>query len=681
MNFRRTFPRLRFFFPLIVVLGLTASALAQGEAQRFNQVSISPDGKHVAWIGAADGPLGEAGERTVLGHGLYVLDLENPGNAPIKINRAELANAGVSDVAWSRDSRRLTFLGRETAAQAQVYVASADGRNLRKLTALTGDLTDPAWSPDGKTIAFLFTENAPRTAGPLMPMTPETGVVDAKIYEQRLTTVDVANGTIRPVSPADMYVYEFDWSPDGTQFALTAAPGDGDNNWYIAQLYVTPATGGPLKSIYKPPLQLAVPRWSPDGKSVAFIAGIMSDEGSTGGDIFVVPAGGGEARNVTPGIPASPSWLAWQSPERILFAEHIDGDAGVGTVELASGKVTQLWRSPEVIGAEAWGGIELSVSADGAKSAVIRQSGSRPPEVWAGAIGRWEQLTHVNEQVRPDWGEIKSVHWASDGMTIQGWLVYPLHYDPAKRYPMVVVAHGGPAAAVASSWPGQFFNVLRLTKEGYFVFEPNPRGSFGMGEAFTRANVKDFGYGDLRDILAGVDMIVKTLPVDNDRIGITGWSYGGFMTMWAVTQTNRFRAAVSGAGLSNWQSYYGQNEIDQWMIPYFGASVYDDPAVYARSSAINFVKNVKTPTLMLVGERDGEVPAPQSREFWHALKALGVETELVIYPGEGHAILQAEHRKDIQQRLTAWFDKYLKTPQVNVPQVSATGANRGHTAK
>jgi dipeptidyl aminopeptidase/acylaminoacyl peptidase len=264
-------------------------------------------------------------------------------------------------------------------------------------------------------------------------------------------------------------------------------------------------------------------------------------------------------------------------------------------------------------------------------------------------------------------------------MTIQGWLVYPVHYDPRQRYPMVVVAHGGPAAAAASAWPGSFFNINRLTKNGYFVFAPNPRGSYGMGEAFTAANVKDFGYGDLRDILAGMDMIVKTLPVDNDRIGITGWSYGGFMTMWAVTQTHRFRAAVSGAGLSNFQSYYGENDIDQWMIPYFGASVYDDPAVYARSSAINFVKNVKTPTLMVVGERDGEVPAPQSREFWHALKELGVETELVVYAGEGHAILQPEHRQDIQKRLTDWFDKYLKAGQVSQSQVS--GEKEGATAK
>jgi len=209
-------------------------------------------------------------------------------------------------------------------------------------------------------------------------------------------------------------------------------------------------------------------------------------------------------------------------------------------------------------------------------------------------------------------------------------------------------------------WPKPGFNPALLSQQGYFVLWPNPRGSYGQGEKFTLANVKDFGGGDLRDILAGVEEAVRTAPVDGQRVGITGWSYGGFMTMFAVTQTNRFRAAVAGAGLSNWQSYYGENSIDQWMLPYFGASVYDDPAVYAKSSAINFIKRVKTPTLIVVGDRDGECPAPQSYEFWHALKTLGVKTQMVVYGDEGHLFHKAEDRKDVLLRMIAWFNENLK---------------------
>jgi len=167
--------------------------------------------------------------------------------------------------------------------------------------------------------------------------------------------------------------------------------------------------------------------------------------------------------------------------------------------------------------------------------------------------------------------------------------------------------------------------------------------------------------------------VPKQFPVDKDRVGIKGWSYGGYMTMWAETQTNRFRAAVAGAGLANFHSYYGQNDIDQWMIPYFGASVYDDPAVYAKSSPITYVKNVKTPTLILVGDRDGEVPAPQSYEWWHALKTLSVPVQFVVYPNEGHMIAQPEHRRDIILRTIEWFNRYMPEPKANSTGRQAAG--------
>jgi dipeptidyl aminopeptidase/acylaminoacyl peptidase len=199
-----------------------------------------------------------------------------------------------------------------------------------------------------------------------------------------------------------------------------------------------------------------------------------------------------------------------------------------------------------------------------------------------------------------------------------------------------------------------------LLEHGYALFLPNPRGSFGQGEAFTAANVRDFGYGDLRDILAGIKATERAAPIDEARLGITGGSYGGFMTMWAVTQTKVFRAAVAQAGISDWLSYYGENGIDQWMLPYFGASVYDEPKVYARSAPINFIRNVRTPTLEIVGENDIECPAPQTEEFWHALRDLRVPTAMVIYPQEGHALRDPAHLEDAQRRVLGWFGKYLQ---------------------
>ena len=199
-----------------------------------------------------------------------------------------------------------------------------------------------------------------------------------------------------------------------------------------------------------------------------------------------------------------------------------------------------------------------------------------------------------------------------------------------------------------------------LLEHGYALFMPNPRGSFGQGEAFTAANVRDFGYGDLRDILSGVDAVAAMAPIDSEKIGITGHSYGGYMTMWAVTQSNRFKAAVAGAGISNWQSYYGENGIDEWLIPYFGASVYQDPAIYAKSSPITFIRQVHTPTLSMVGDADIECPAPQTQEFSHALKALGIPSAMIIYPGEGHHFNDPLHAADRDKRTLEWFDRYLR---------------------
>jgi len=377
----------------------------------------------------------------------------------------------------------------------------------------------------------------------------------------------------------------------------------------------------------------------------------MSDEGSTGGDICTVSAGGGEAKNRTPDMTASATALFWRASGEILFTELVDGEAGLASLDPATGRITTLWSGPRAVAS-------FSLARKGSIGAAVVHSFDKPPEVWAGPIGSWKPLTRENARQSPFWGEARSLHWGSGGATVQGWLLAPRNVEPGRRYPMVVSVHGGPSSASTPGWPVRWNAVL--PSQGYFLFLPNPRGSYGRGEAFARANVKDFGHGDFADIVKGVDEAVKSAPVDPDRIGIAGWSYGGYMTMWAVTQTDRFKAAVTGAGIANWQSYYGQNRIDRWMVPFFGASVYDDPEVYARSSPIAFIKKVRTPTLVLHGDRDSEVPTPQGYEFWHALKTLGVPTELVVYENEGHAIFKREHQRDIERRVVAWFDRYLK---------------------
>ena len=615
--------------------------------RRFLEAAIAPDGSHVAYVEA----LGAANQSAI-----YI--------APrTRVSAGDGTACDEGSLAWSPDGEQLAFLsdcGQE--GQLQLYVAPPGGGTARQLTHLKGLLADPRWSPDGKRIAILFTENLPRAAGPLDPVPPETGVLESKVFEQRLSVVDAATGAARQVSPEDMYIYEYDWSPDGKEFAATAAAGDGDANWWIAQIYTMSAVTGAMRSIYKPPAdrQLAAPRWSPDGKSIAFVAGLMSDEGSTGGDVFLIAAEGGEPRDLTPGMTSSASNISWPRKSAALyFTEHHDGGSAISRLDPATGHAERLWHGDESLNPP-FEDSGISLTADGSASAVIRHSFQDPPEVWTGRIGAWKPVTDANRLRKPQWGEAKSLHWTNEGFRIQGWLVYPRAFDPGRKYPLVVAVHGGPASSVKPGWPNPGYNPLLLSQQGYFVLMPNPRGSYGQGEKFAKANMRDFGGGDLRDILAGVDEAIRAAPVDPQRVGITGWSYGGFMTMFAVTQTDRFRAAVAGAGISDWKSYYGENAIDTWMIPYFGASVYDDPAVYAKMSAIDFIKKAKTPTLIVVGERDGECPAPQSFEFWRGLQAMGVKTEMVVYANEGHAFHDPAHQKDVLLRMIQWFNENLR---------------------
>jgi len=624
-----------------------------GKTVLYGDIALSPDSKSVAW---AQSTAATTSKQT------YVRATAGDVSG-VKIDVGGGEERIDADPAWSPDSKTLAFFSTAGSKdQRQLWTANADGSAPRQLSQLKGYAARPRWSRDGKQIAFLYIEGA-GGGGPLMAHAPPTGVVDKTIHNQRIAILDVATGQVRQVSPEGLHVYDFDWSPDDKTFVATAAPGPGDNNWWIAQIYRIDIAKGTATSIYKLKLQVATPRWSTDGKSIAFIEGIMSDEGFHGGDLFTVSADGGKAVNRTPGRKTSVSSFFWLAPDRILLTEYVGGGGAISELNVADNSVRKIWKGDESF--HAFGNFpDFALARDGKFAAVVRSTYNTPPEVWAGLIGNWQKLTNNNSSLAMTWGKAESIEWTNEGFNIQGWLLPPAKVEANQKYPMVVLVHGGPSGVTGTEWPASFGMsraiIAALSSNGYFVLLPNPRGSYGQGEEFTRANVKDFGHGDLRDDLAGIDAAIKKYLIDPNRLGIMGWSYGGFMTMWTVTQTNRFHAAVAGAGVANWQSYYGQNLIDQWMTPFFGASVYDDPAVYDKSSPIKFIKNVKTPTLVIVGEHDAECPSAQSYEFWHALRNLNVPTQLIVYPGEGHLFLKPQNQVDRMRQTLAWFDKYLK---------------------
>jgi len=514
-----------------------------GKVRFVEAVAISPDGKQLAWVTQREG---KAAIEVAAADGSHVHSVSaatKPGTC------AE------SGVAWAPDSHHLAFVsdcGSDPTStkvmQTDIYLAdTASASAPTRLAQLKGYARALQWTADGKSLGFLYVPDATRHASALYAAKPAAGEVGVEGVEvQRVASLEISSGTLRELTPAGTYAYEFDWSPDGDRIAYTAAPPPGDNNWWVAKLYVQPAQADASATVLVDPagsngslhgLQIALPRWSPDASRIAFIGGLMSDQGSTGGDIYVVSTSGGQAAvDLTPGIHVTPSWLTWSGLQQMLVSQVANGQSEVAEYHVdadAASIERTLFSVPASIG-DGSADMALALSRDHQRVAYVESSYAAAPEVYAGPLGSVAPaaVTHFNAGLKPAWGKAESVEWNNEGFHVQGWLLYPTDYDAqnhqgTKKYPMIVSVHGGPSSAVIPRWPSVGYGSAPFSALGYFVFMPNPRGSYGQGEKFVQANRRDFGYGDLRDVLAGIDAVEKKLPVDDKRLGLTGWSYGG----------------------------------------------------------------------------------------------------------------------------------------------------------
>jgi dipeptidyl aminopeptidase/acylaminoacyl peptidase len=564
---------------------------------------------------------------------------------------------------WSPDGKRLLFMSdRAHPGQRQLYVIDVDGGEARALTDLRGTIDWPAWSPGGREIAFVHVQEEPHS---LIPG------ADARLagheHYRRLYAIDVETKAIRPLSPDGCQIHEFAWSPRGDWLAIIAKQGDATpSGWYTAQLYVLDADGDhtEMQRITHAGKQICAVTWSPDGTQIAYLTSIISDQPLWQGDVCLVGASGGQPRQITPSdAPMSITQLDWIARDVISYsARQLDGTS-FGRLTVSAGRIEPLWSDYAMIGD--WTVPRISLSADGSAFAAILERPDAPPQVYAGELDAaaqpWRQISQFAYSSL-QLGKMERTAWrAADGLEIVGHIVYPVGYQPGQRYPTFVQIHGGPAwswlphYAVWWEWWYQY-----LAGQGYLVFLPNIRGSSGRGTVYTEANVPDMGGADFQDVLSGLDHLIALGLADPERLGIGGWSYGGFMTAWAVTQTTRFKAAIMGAGIASWESYYGQNSIRDWQRVYFGSTPYEDPAAHRARSPVAFIRRARTPTLILQGEEDQDVSPTQAREMYTALRAMGVEAELVTYPREHHPILERQHQLDLLARVLEWCDRYLK---------------------
>ncbi len=639
--------------PAIATAAAAPSWAAGRPLHDFHTVAIAPDGRHIASIESDDVPDGsESPPRQLF--------IRTPGGGARQVMLPCRSGPDClpSSPSWNRDGSRLAFvISSAGAASASIYVVGAGGNAPHRLARFAGALGTLRYGPEDR-LAVLATAHPHKKTGAVEAAAPMAGEIGTQTDEQRIAML--RDGALRMVSPADLFVYEFDWRPDGAGFVATAAKGDGDTQWWVSKLVAVAAADGAVSLLHAPDdahQQLADPVVSPDGRSVAFIGGWMSDFGSNGGDAFLLKLDqpGAKAVDLTPGLHATVTTLDWYCGPGLTATAL----AGARTDVLAltqAGSARTLWSGEGGIGAGGW---NLGLACAGGRSAAYHQTFLAPPELEAGPIGRWRDLTHVNAGlVAPV--QARSVTWKSDRFDVQGWLLSPSPARPGRR-PLLVQVHGGPQAAETPKFLAPRGTDRALLAAGYDLFLPNYRGSFGQGEAFVAADIGDFGGGDFRDIMAGLDAVERSVPIDDGRLGIFGGSYGGYMSMWAVTQTHRFGAAASHAGISNWLSEQG--EAPQMTAdapdPVFGTLVYDDPRPQLHASPITHMRGVRTPVLITVGERDVECPLPQSQEFYQALLTLGVPTSFVVYAGEGHGFRNEADRADERRRTVAWFDKWL----------------------
>ena len=630
------------------------------DIRSLDDIRISPDGRAVAFVvgePASDPKKPEKPRDT----NIWMVPAD--GSEPAR----PFVTSPKSDThpRWSPGGRYLAFLsdrgepiGEDKEAKNQLYLIRADGGEAEQLTTLKGGVENLAWSRDGQMIAFTVRDAVSDEEEKKRKQGGDETYVDHDYKFARLWVMNLSDRKPQQVTKQDLEVNGMAWSPDGRELALLASttPRADDRYWHTKLVVVRRETGEVVRTLSERAGDDV--KWSPDGSTLAFDEYTPTVIATW---LAVVPAAGGSTRYLLKDYPGTVRRYEWEPGSKHLIAEVNEHTRDKFVrIDVASGAVTAL------VAETALAGPEFTLSQDGHTIAYEFQAPDMPSEVWSYTMGKSpRRLTHLHPQAA-SWrlGEVKEVSWKNkrDGQTLYGVLITPPEYKPGQAYPTIVEVHGGPEWAWWTGWLGSWHEWAQLlASHGYVVFLPNPRGSTGQGWQFVEANRDDWGGGDFQDIMEGVDYLVEQKIADPNRLGIGGWSYGGFMTSWAVTQTNRFKAAVVGAAVTNLFSFNGTTDITpSFLRNYFiNLPFYRRPA-YDSHSAMTYLDRCKTPSLVLHGEADERVPVTQGWEFYNGLKMLGVPTEMVVYPREHHGFKERTHQIDLLTRILAWYDKYLK---------------------
>ena len=597
---------------------------------------FSPDGTKVAFV-VSDPLKGEKRTRHIW---LY----DRSGNTVRQFTYSEKSE---SSPRWSPDGMELAFLSNRGGDEEEVFLLRSEFGEAAAVTKEKAGVTAFAWSPDGQTIAYLAPDPKSDAQEKKEKERDDARVADKDERHARLRLLHLASHESRALTDPKWEVKELAWLPGGQSIAVIATnrPASGQ---FTDRIYLVNVEDGRIKELLAPSGPVRDLRVSPNGTTLSFMG--CREDGPDPHDVFLLPVIGGAPRNLT-GASLDRQIVDhhWAKGGWVI-AVYADGFASKFAGYSSEGEKKESGQLPTNPN-------EFSVAATG-EIAFAGWNAAAMPELWLrDTRGEAQPVSHLNDGLKdfavaaPEFYKYKS-----DGLEIEAALLKPAGYDGKTKLPLVVLVHGGPTGRWRDSidaW-GQL-----LAARGYAVLYPNVRGSTGYGQKFIEMNRADWGGGDFKDVMAGVDDLIAKGIADPERLGIGGWSYGGYMAAWAVTQTTRFKAAVSGAGISDLISKFGTEKepaYDEW----FWGTPYEKPEGFLNGSPVLYVKNAKTPTLILQGEADTTVPRGQSQELYRGLKHYGVAAELVMYPREPHGFREAKHRVDMQTRMLDWFDKYLK---------------------
>jgi dipeptidyl aminopeptidase/acylaminoacyl peptidase len=623
---------------------------------------VSPDGRRVAYTANEAVMTAEKSE--------YVSQIHLAGADGSESFQATFGEKSSSNPDWSPDGKWLAFTSTR-AGKNNLYVLRTGGGEAEQLTDVKSGVGAFKWSPDAKRIAFTMADPPSGDEEKNSKGKDDARWVDENLKMIHLYVVSVAkdsNGKREPrqltkgnfsVGSSGLGDNDFDWSPDGRSivFAHTKTPKVDD--WPTSDVSVVDVAGGDVKSLAATGAAEAQPRYSPDGKWVALAASGDPPRWAFNTALHVLPASGGAPKALPLSYDEQPTLIGWSGDGKQLFFSETRGTTtALYAVNVSTNAVTQINKNDAVLG-----GINLNHTRT--MFGMTRQTAEQPVEAWVARADNFApaQVSRANaDYPKLPLGKTEVVRWKSkDGTEVEGLLSYPVDYKPGTRVPLLLVIHGGPAGvftqgytAAPSLYPTAVFNA-----RGYAVLRVNPRGSAGYGKKFRFANYKDWGGGDYQDLMTGVDHVIGLGVADENRMGVMGWSYGGFMTSWVITQTKRFKAASIGAAVTNLMSFTGTADIPSFIPDYFGAQFWDDLDTYRKHSAMFNIKGVTTPSLIQHCEGDLRVPISQGYELYNALKAQGVPVRMLVMPRQAHGPTEPKMMLKVMQTNVEWFDKQL----------------------